>query len=85
MANVFVKDRAASKNASVSSGDVLYLTDTNEVFDILSSKLSVVSSNVVFVKSGLWAALNTAKSLRRADGNKHDAAQLYQERVTLYC
>ncbi len=63
MADVFVKDRDALKAVTnAAAGDVYYLTDQNEVYDIINTKLTL-GYNAVKVGSGVWAVLNPVKSL----------------------
>ena len=80
MADKFVKDRAALKAVTNGvSGDVYYLTDQEEVYDVINTKLALPNTGCFKVASGVWAVLNREKTLnyRLSKPNDHAQANKY--------
>lgn len=64
MADKFVKDRTALKAVTNGvSGDVYYLTDQEEVYDAINTKLTLPNTGCFKIGSGVWAVLNREKTL----------------------
>lgn len=63
MADVYLKDRAAITGSTAVNGDVIYLTDTPEVWKVVSNKLAVpISAVIKKMTSGLWAYHSVEKT-----------------------
>lgn len=62
MANVYYTNRTTLKAASPASGDVAYLTELGEVYDITDTKTKVVNTGVIKTAAGTWAILNAEKT-----------------------
>lgn len=62
MANVHYTNRTTLKAASPASGDIAYLTELGEVYDITDAKTKVVNSGAIKTAAGTWAILNTEKT-----------------------
>ena len=62
MTNVYYTNRTTLKAASPASGDVAYLTELGEVYDITNSKTKVTNTGAIKTAAGTWAILNTEKT-----------------------
>ena len=63
MADKFVAKRTDISGSGAANGDVIYLTDQEEVYDVVNTKLTLVPGNAIKISSGLWAVLNRVKTL----------------------
>jgi hypothetical protein len=79
MANVSVNSKADISGAAVASGDVLYIKDSNDVYDLINTKLFVGGTGVVKVKADLWAVRNNSLSLDYSPNAGHDTTKAYRK------
>ena len=79
MADVFLASRANIPGATAGNGDDIYLTSSNEVFDVVNNKLKVVPGISVRISSSLWAVFNQAKSFNLGSGVIHDKTNAYRK------
>lgn len=63
MADKFVNKRADITGSGAASGDVIYVTEENEVYDVVNTKLKLTHS-AIRVSAGVWATLNPLKTLQ---------------------
>jgi hypothetical protein len=83
MANVAVNSKSNISGASVVAGDVIYVKDSNDVYDVIGTKLSVAGFGVVKVKADLWAVRNNALSLDYSPNSAYDVNKAYRKGATI--
>jgi hypothetical protein len=79
MANVSVNSKADISGAAVAAGDILYIKNSNDVYDIIGTKLSVAGFGVVKVKTDLWAVRNNVLSLDYSSNSAYDVNKAYRK------